>query len=94
MTNVHAHVLLVIFILLAFLVCHDDADPQGVEDGVVSVGVVWWEGKAVNQVVQTNLYSSSVKWNWTHLDLVGRCRTGGSCRLFGSPVAEINRCRR
>lgn len=35
------YVLLVIFVLLALLVCHDDADPQGVKDGVISIGVVW-----------------------------------------------------
>lgn len=88
------YILLVIFILLAFLVCHDDADPQGVKDGVVSVGVIWEEGKAANQLLKTNSYSSSDEQNWTHLDLVGRCRTRGSCRLSGSLVAEINRCRR
>lgn len=49
------HVLLVIFVLLAFLVGHDDADTQGVEDGVISVGVVWWESKAVKHVVQNKL---------------------------------------
>lgn len=89
------HVLFVVFVLLALLVCHDDADPQGVEDGVVSVGVVWWEGKPMKQVLQSSgSLPHESEQNWTHLDLVGRCHTGGSCRLFGSLEAERNRCRR
>lgn len=40
-TNLWTHIFLVIFILFALLICHDDTDPQGVKDGVVPVRVVW-----------------------------------------------------
>lgn len=35
------HIFLVIFILFALLIRHDDADTQRVKDGVVTVRVVW-----------------------------------------------------
>lgn len=37
----YTHIFLVIFILFALLICHDDTDTQGVKDWVVPVRVVW-----------------------------------------------------
>lgn len=45
----HTHVFLVIFILFALLICHDDSDPQGVKDRVVTVRVVWFRTEQLHR---------------------------------------------
>lgn len=40
-TSFNTHIFLVIFILFPLLIGHDDSDSQSVENGVISIGVVW-----------------------------------------------------
>lgn len=54
--TLNTYIFLVIFILFTLFVCHDDADPQGIKDGVIPVWVVWFMTELLAKKQNIDIY--------------------------------------